>query len=170
MVPLGLEEDQNEPVLNLSVSVPAWGVQKSLKITLTSGSFRRVHQRLERFANEASERDGAVTLNAPSPEECADLEKACSKEFATLTRRYDAARELAKSRRMNNAAEASTIVQDAAAHMQHLRGGKADEDEPMAAWAEDLNERPSANALDKPRDKAEDLRTQLKDAEAYLAQ
>merc|ERR1719217_148412 len=159
----GGDEDSIEPVLQLSVGVPAWGVQKSLKMTLTPASFRRVHQRLERFATDAAEREGALIFNRPSPEVRAELEAACSKEFAVLTKRFEAAKELERNRRMSGAANMSTVEQDAAVRMETFRSSS--KEAPISAWSEDISEAPASSTIEQLRARAEQLREQLKDAE-----
>jgi hypothetical protein len=156
-----MEEDSNEPVLQLSVGVPAWGIQKNLKLTLTAGSFRRVHQRLERFANEAAEREGAVTFNRPSPEERIELELACSKEFDGLLRRFEAAKELQKSRKSNGGA----VVEENAQGKRRTSQGGVDQ-APLTAWT-DAND-PVNSAIEQLRNRAEQLKAQIADAEKSL--
>eukprot|EP00746_Dinoflagellata_sp_MGD_P167722 gnl/MRDRNA2_/MRDRNA2_98577_c0_seq1.p1 gnl/MRDRNA2_/MRDRNA2_98577_c0~~gnl/MRDRNA2_/MRDRNA2_98577_c0_seq1.p1 ORF type:complete len:351 (+),score=71.41 gnl/MRDRNA2_/MRDRNA2_98577_c0_seq1:121-1173(+) len=164
--PARAEEDSNEPVLHLSVGVPAWGIQKSLKLTLTGGSFRRVHQRLERFANDAAEREGAVTFNRPSPEQRMELEMACAKEFDALVRRFETAKELEKSRRTKSAAVGSTVEEYAQAEIRNPPGSVAQV--PVNAWTEDVNEAAVNNAIEQLRIRAEQLKAQIADAEKSL--
>lgn len=166
-----LEEDLTEvPVLHLSVGVPAWGIRKNLQVTLTGESFRRVHQRLERFASEAAEREGAMTFNRPSQEERMELEMACAKEFDTLSRRFEAAKELQKSRKMHGAVAVHTVEEDAQFEMLKTHGGYSGgvEEGPLSAWTEDANEAAVNSAIQQLQNRAEQLKKQLAEAERSL--
>jgi len=191
-----VEENSDEPVLHLSVGVPAWGIQKQLKLTLTAESFRRVHQRLEKFANDAAERDGATTYDRMEAYQRMELERDCSKEFEPLVKRYQEAKEFLKSRRSIGLG----MEDDAEGEMRNHRGsvthrgsinqrgsvthrgsltqrgslirsmdqGPVADQQPVAAWMEGADEAAVNSAIEQLQNRAEQLKAQLEDAERSL--